>query len=277
LLDQGYTLDSVDRWDHTQDPKHAIAKQDAPGGSKGDESLAAKATDPTAMLTQVQIQNVFVPKSIKADGYANQFIIQPVIPVVQRSWMPSRMVVRPTVPILTTPETGGSGIGDSTVLAPFVWDTEDKSATYGIGPAVILPTATDDRTGEGQWQGGPAAVYIYKGIKGIQVGGVVYNVWDMWGDNDRKAINKLYAQAILNVHWGEGWYVGLGDFLYSVDWLNGDQVTAPVSVKLGKVVQIGKSKYNIFIAPFYTAEHGDAGPLWGIKLNITLLLPGVHL
>ena len=44
------------------------------------------ATDPSAPLLQFQIQNLFIPSTEHADGYANQFIVQPVIPFKKMGW-----------------------------------------------------------------------------------------------------------------------------------------------------------------------------------------------
>ena len=41
---------------------------------------AAAATDPSVPLTQLQLQNIFIPESFDSTGYSNQFIVQPVLP-----------------------------------------------------------------------------------------------------------------------------------------------------------------------------------------------------
>ncbi|MGY8767629.1 MAG: hypothetical protein ACKVH8_04220 [Pirellulales bacterium] len=55
------------------------------GGSGGSASSgsgagAGAATDPSVPLTQLQLQNAFVPSTYEASGYSNKVIVQPVIP-----------------------------------------------------------------------------------------------------------------------------------------------------------------------------------------------------
>ena len=49
------------------------------GGGGGD--LSAQATNPTSDLTVYQIQNIFVPNTYSASGYANVLSLQVVIPI----------------------------------------------------------------------------------------------------------------------------------------------------------------------------------------------------
>ncbi len=71
-------------------PSERIAYQTQPsgGGSAGAGSSGAGssgsggvyATDPSAILTQLQLQNIFTPSTYDASGYSNTFVIQPVLP-----------------------------------------------------------------------------------------------------------------------------------------------------------------------------------------------------
>jgi hypothetical protein len=78
------------------------------------------------------------------------------------------------------------------------------------------------------------------------------------------------------------WYVGWGDLLWKVDDQNGDY-NLPLALRVGKVTEIGKHKLNVFIEPYYTPSglHRTAGrsdgTSWGIKLNVTFLLPDAKL
>lgn len=50
----------------------------------------------------------------------------------------------------------------------------------------------------------------------------------------------------------------------------------PINIRLGKVEEIGKHKVNLFIEPNYPPDglhSGPAGDKWGIKFNVTFLMP----
>lgn len=255
-------------------PAGGTAKEDAHAQKHGD--LAAAATNPIASLIQFQIQNTFVPDSYDSSGYANTFVLQPVIPFKLPFETFPTLVTRTTLPIVTTPDFDGpldgtTGLGDLIILAPLV-SKPQKWGMWGVGPALVFPTATDDRTGEGKWQAGPAGVFFYTGVKHWQFGVLAYNLWSYAGANSRADVNKMFFQPVINYHWGKGWYVGWGDILWTFNWENGQQ-NFPVSIRLGKVTKIGKQPVNIFFEPFYTPAHDGATPKWGFKLNLTLLFP----
>jgi hypothetical protein len=89
---------------HAEDAKQAgpgdlaAATPDQSSTATSHADLAKQATDPTAILTQLQLQNIFVPSSndadgLKANGYANTFIIQPVIPIGKSENFPLDLVI----------------------------------------------------------------------------------------------------------------------------------------------------------------------------------------
>ena len=92
------------------------------GGGGGGGAGAAAATDPSVPLTQFQFQNTFVPNTYNADGYANTFVIQPVVPLhLNWDFFPYH-IIRPTLPIIApTADPDGpagveGGLGDLTIL-----------------------------------------------------------------------------------------------------------------------------------------------------------------
>jgi hypothetical protein len=110
-----------------------VEAADTNDGGEHHGSLAEKATDPTSVLTQFQLQNIFIPSTYDADGYSNQFILQPVLPM-KTGWDCFPMqIIRPTLPlnVLTADPDGAinetSGVGDLTVFDLF----RSKSKKWG--------------------------------------------------------------------------------------------------------------------------------------------------
>jgi hypothetical protein len=256
--------------------------------------LASRATNPGAALIQMQFQNQYTPETHNADGYANSFIIQPVIPFVmgEEHYFQS-ILTRVTLPIVTTPEDANgnhhSGLGDTTILV--VPAHREKSKTvkgefFQWAPvgAVVLPTATQTQTGSGKTSLGPGlfALWNKKNVftdgDSVQIGGLFYHVWDVGGDGSRDDVSKSFAQPVFNYHFNElfgdkGWYAGTPDDLWSYDHEVDEFTTVPIGARLGKVFSIGKQPVNMFGQAWYSPADDGAYPEYGLKLNLTFLFP----
>jgi hypothetical protein len=254
--------------------KDAAKKTSTSKDAVRQDSLAEKATNPTAPLIQFRMQNSFIPESFDSSGYSNVFEIQPVIPWKAPWGQP--MITRPTIPIALTADPDGpinetSGLSDIDLLHLFIY--KQKWGALGLGFSTVFPTATDERLGSGKWQAGPAVVAIYQKIPKWQLGALVYNNWSYETNRSGKEnIDKMYVQFIANYHYKPAWYVGAGDLPWTFNWRNGKQ-NFPLSVKWGHTTKIGRQPVDMFVQPFYTVAHEGASSKWGIKFNLTLLFP----
>jgi hypothetical protein len=268
-------------------PKQAAAAkaESKSGDGPSHSDLAAQATNPLAPLIQIRAQNYFIAETIDANGinssgYSNQFDLQGVVPIPKIGFIP-RAVFRPTIPVVTTPDTnpgpnGTSGLGDIPWVYIFAFD--QKWGVLGTGPAGAFPTATDDRLGAKKWTLGPSAFGMYTGIPHFQMGALVFNTWSLGGPgNDNPAgekVNQLSVQPLFNYHFGKGWYTGWGDQAITVDWEHGNAVYAPLSFRIGKVYAIGRQKLESNLQFIYNV--GDDLPgkdRWGFKVTVSLLYP----
>lgn len=237
------------------------------------ESLAAQAGDPTAPLVQVQFTNFYSPNVRNGEGYANLADFQPVIPVPAGKLLPIEQVMRLTVPYVTTPDPDReSGLGDISYLDLFVPNPNPKDVV-GIGFTLTVPTATDSKLGSGSWQIGPAASWVYYGIDNWQIGGILQNPFSFAGEGNRKSVNTLEFQPVINYLWGD-WYFGAGDFNATWDWEE-NEATVPIAFQVGKIQKMGRHKVNLSAELEWTAIYPDDAvvPRWGIRLGFVLLLP----
>jgi hypothetical protein len=241
-------------------------------GSHG--NLAEQATNPVAPLIKLQLQNYFIFDSIDADGYANQLIVQPVVPVAAMGPLP-RAIWRPTIPIVSSADfnpgpDGTTGLGD--IASIYVFNFDQEWGITGIGPSMSFPTATDARLGARKWTAGPAVFALYTKIPKVQLGGLLFNDWSFAGvgAND---VNKLSLQVVANFHFADGWYAGWGDQALNYNWET-NKAYIPLSARLGHVGSIGKQPVNIFGQVAYNVGDDQPGQdQWGFKLNVTLLFP----
>lgn len=259
-------------------PDDAVTTEPAAASGGSHSDLAKQATNPGAPLIQLQLQNLFIPSTHGLDGYANQFIVQPVIPFSKQDWMPDflpRSILRPTIPIVTSADIDGgpdgtTGLGDTSFVYVFANDLD--WGILGLGPAGLIPTSTDLRLGSRHWGLGPAIFGMYTKIPNVQVGALVSNTFGVGGSGPGD-LNSMSIQLIANYHWGDGYYAGWGDQPLAFNWEN-DGFYVPLSARIGKVGHIGNQPVNIFIQGHKNVGDQLTGQSeWGIKLNVTLLFP----
>ena len=265
-----------------QDPRG----QGAGGGGAG--NLAGDATNPTSNLTQYQVQNTFVPSTYEASGFAHTLSLQVVKPFeTGRSFFPT-WITRTTLPVVTTADPDGavpigppndsdflfpldnqSGLSDLVFISILNHPTDWGS--WGIGPGFVAPTATRRELGEQSWKFSPTFAVVNTAIPTWQLGILgIYNF-----PLDGKGTKSLQFQPLIVKQLGEGWYTGFGDDLWQFNTESGN-FDMPLQLRLGKVHKIGQHNYNIFVTGAYTPDELRQGPApeWGIKLSISLLVPG---
>ena len=187
-----------------------------------------------------------------------------------------KMITRTTIPYVRTPDLPGvgskKGLGDTVVLAFGLPKLEAKGQMLGIGPALLLPTATKDETGTEKWAAGPAAVYINLKHKGMMWGGLFYGLWDFAGSDKREYVSQINIQPVFNKFFAEGWYLGVQD----VPWIYDDNTNKwnmPIGPRLGKVTKLGDQHLNVFGGAYYNPEDTIGTGKWSFKLSVSLLFP----
>lgn len=262
-------------FDFASTSRQVIRGQSSDGGGGG--AGAAAATDPSVPLTQLQLQNQFTPETYDATGYSNTFIIQPVIPlnIDEDAFFPYH-IIRPTIPVIApTADPDGptgvhGGLGDTTIVDAFIHPIEELKTNVGIGYVATLPTRTHPALGRGEWQFGPSAVVISRAIPKWIFGGLVEVPFSLESDAYAVQMQPIALRLL-----PDEWFIGVGDQLLKFDDQNGGY-DIPLSLQLGKVVNVGDTPMKVFVEPIYTPEglrSGPGGTEWGIKLNVTFLFP----
>src|SRR5690606_14850807 len=81
------------------------------------------------------------------------------------------------------------------------------SFTWGVGPAILIPTGTDDYLTTDKFGIGPTAVAL-KQSGGWTYGALVNQIWSIAGDDDRADVNQMFLQPFMTYNWKSG--AGLG-------------------------------------------------------------------
>ena len=272
--------DDPTHYDKSKEPHESPHKAEPPTG--GHKNLAEAATNPVANLVQFQIQDVYNWNNYNSDGYGNDFIIQPVIPIPLPWKSVPLWIMRATIPYVTTPRLADPvgrrrGFGDLTILNLFTPKLKAKGIQVGLGPTIVVPLAGDNEfTGNGKWQAGPTFLYINLRTPQVQWGALVYQLWDFAsasGGSDRPGVSKLSLQPFINYHMKKGWYVGSPETPQTYDFKS-SKWTWALGPNVGRVFKLGKRPVKMFGAVYYNPESNN-GPTarWTAKFGITFLFP----
>ncbi len=233
---------------------------------------SADANNPLADVRAFNIQGYYLgdfsgmPDS--TDGY--QAILRYAQPLTfgDTNWL-----MRASVPYNSLPVGGGgttiSGIGDIDVFLAYQFDTK-PGISFGIGPQVVAPTASDDRLGADQWQLGVANVYFNGTSPKFQWG---YLLIYRTGIGSTPAGRTRPEVGAFQPFWfyqlGQGWYTG-GAPIWTYDFAT-DNYNVPFGLRLGKVQQRGKVTANYFIEPQWSlASRGDGLPEFQLYAAVNL-------
>jgi hypothetical protein len=242
---------------------------------KGEEALAQAAQNPVGDLISVPLQNNTNFGFGPYDRTQNVLNIQPVIPISLGSdW---NLITRTIFPVITQPdffsENGSTtGLGDVNLTA-FLSPSKPGKLIWGVGPAIILPTATDQSLGSGKWSAGPSVVALT--IQGPWVAGLLISqVWSFAGQSDRADVNFFLAQYFVNYNMDHGWYLVSAPIITS-NWeaSSGNQWIVPFGAGAGKIFRIGKQPINMNMQAFYNAVKPDFGPDWQFRFQLQFMFP----
>src|SRR5450755_3032356 len=186
-------------------------KETTPPAENEAAELAKKLANPIASLISVPFQNNTFYGMGSLKGTQNIMNFQPVIPVkLNENW---NVITRVIVPIVTQynvtgENTSQSGLSDITASAFFSPSKTHNGVTWGVGPAFLIPTATDTYLGTGKLGIGPTAV-ILKQANGFTYGALVNQIWSIAGSSDRANVSQLFAQPFFTYNWKSGAGIGL--------------------------------------------------------------------
>lgn len=242
-------------------------------GEDSTEELARAVQNPVASLISVPFQNNTNFNFGPREKTQNVMNIQPVVPFsLSEKW---NLITRTILPIISQPaftlnQNRKDGVGD-TLFTAFFSPKDSGSLIWGAGPAILIPTSTDDRLGAGEWGAGPGVVFLT--IQGPWVVGSLFsNVWSFTGDSD---VNIFTWQPFVNYNLDGGWYLTTSP-LITANWeADSDNTwTVPVGGGFGRVFRVGQQNLNMQLQSFYNIEEpDDIGPEWSIRFQVQFLFP----
>ena len=190
------------------------------------------------------------------------------------------IVSRTTVPLVSQPDVARNtgyqtGLGDTTESL-FLVPRPAAGVLWGVGPTVLLPTASTSELGLSQLALGPTAAVLMQ-PRPWTFGVLVGQVWSVANSSNRPDVSQLSAMYFAAFNFPGGWYVHTMPTI-TLNWnagAPGNAWTVPVGGGGGKVVHVGNVPINVRVSAYWNAVRPDtvAAPSASALLEVALLLP----
>jgi hypothetical protein len=239
-------------------------------------ALAQKLSNPVAALISVPFQfNYDQDIGPAEDGDRWLLNVQPVVPIeLNQDW---NIISRTILPVIAQDDVvpgAGSQFGLGDVVQSLFFSPKAPTATgwiWGVGPAFLLPTGTDDLLTADQWATGPTAV-VLRQEQGWTYGILANHLWSFAGDDDRADVNATFMQPFLSFTTPTAWTYSLNTES-SYDW-EADELSMPVNAVVTKVTRVGGQLVSVGGGLRYWADSPPNGPEgFGLRFVVTLLFP----
>jgi hypothetical protein len=259
-----------------------------PATAANDTDTLAKATqNPVANLISVPLQNNTNFGVGDFNRTQNVLNIQPVIPKrISEDWMLITRIIQPIVwqPYATQNAGGQAGFGDMNPTF-FLSPAKPGKLIWGVGPAMVFPTATSTDLGQGKLSFGPSVVALVQPGHWT-LGFLVNNVWSVAGSPHRPSVNQMTLQYFITYNLKKGWNINSGPIV-TANWHNkatgeaanggdttaGGRWTIPFGGGIGRVTRMGFQPVNISANFYANAVHPPGASSWGLRLQLALLFP----
>ncbi|HTY54739.1 MAG TPA: hypothetical protein VMB26_06050 [Candidatus Binataceae bacterium] len=257
------------------------------GDNVEEDKLAREVDDPTAILMQLQLQDLYTPRNFQSSAQTNTIQVRPILPVEPSSWMPLQQIIRPTFKIETLATSSSSSTvteyGDMELLDIVVSNWPDPKTTgfgWGVGPTFVFPTGRVPAAGDHSWQAGPAAAIAFRGIPRLLLGFIFQNpISFAYTNSSAKPRSEMEFQPRISYTLGNGWYVKSSDSTWDLEWRHHGSTTIPVSLGLGRVWKFSGVQFNPWISGEWTTyrQFTKITPMYTVRFGLTLLFPGAEL
>lgn len=234
------------------------------------EDATAQANNPLADIKAFNVQNYYIGELTTTDEDANQMVLRYAQPfsIGESDWL-----MRASLPINTFPAglrgAHQTGTGDADIFAAYLIDTGNPAVSFGVGPQLVAPTASDEALGNEQWQAGVANVYFNATSAKYQYGYLLIYRGGIGDTNDRERVSLAAMQPFFFYQLKDGWYTGTAP-LWNYDFQS-DNYSVPVGARLGKVLKANKTVFNVFLEPQVSAaDRGPGQPEWQLFFAVNM-------
>jgi hypothetical protein len=207
---------------------------------------------------------------------ASDLQVQPVIPIqISPGWLLVPRIVATLVTYVPNSkrDSGGTfGLGD---IAPtfFFTPAHVGRLIWGVGPTLLIPTATESVLGAGRWGLGPSFVVLSEPEWG-SVGILVQNVWSLPGTTTRGPVNQMQLEALFSYSLAHEWYLTTNPTI-SADWTQvlSERWLVPIGGGAGGTFKLGRQAIDANLCFYRNAIRPTSqfSPKWQLRIQFTFL------
>lgn len=240
------------------------------------EELRKIARNPFADEIELRFEDDVTFSQGPFDRTANTLQIQPLFPLsITTDWL---VVTRVKATALayqpnTAAKSGGTtGLGDSTASF-YLTPVHKGRLLWGLGAAILFPSATSDQLGAGKWGLSPSiALFIEPEWGSLLV--LVHNYWSIAGGSNRSDVNQLQLEPTLSYNLPHGWYLTSQPTI-GADWTQptSERWLLPIGGGVGRSFNLGKQGIDSNLAAYWNAVRPTNQPKWQLSLQFSFLFP----
>ena len=248
----------------SNEPQPTVTKE----GGTGGQSLEQAASDPTASLMSLQIQDIYTGSFHNLDNeIGNTVLLRSAVPFQTGSL---NHIARATLPIVTDSPSGESGLSDLVLFDLIVFN--ESWGRWGVGPVLLAPTASDEKLGAEKWAIGPAFGFVARN-PGLMWGVFNQNLFAFAGDNSREDVNISIIQPILTFSLPDRWSIGSSEMNLTYDWEKNEWTQLPLGIKLAKLIKFGPMPVQFSGAYEYNFADNEVAAEWTVNFTLKFLFP----
>jgi len=241
--------------------------------------LAKQALNPVAAMYSLPVQYNWDQKlGPTGDGMHSVTNIQPVLPfVLNEDW---NLISRTILPLIDQHGLAPNGLADKSgtgdVTQSFFFSPKkptDSGWILGVGPALLIPTGSDELLSSKQWGLGPTAVAL-KQSNGWTRGILTNHIWGLVGSpaDGKEKVNQTFLQPFLS--YTTDTYTTFGVNTESTYNWQSQEWSVPINLTVTQLLKVGGQPLTVQAGPRYWADSPEDGAQgWGFRAAVTLLFP----
>lgn len=236
--------------------------------------LAKKLSNPISDLISMPLQYNYNEGLGTGNGKQSYINIQPVIPFsISDDW---NVISRTILPVISQDNVipgEGSQFGTGQITQSLFFSPKAPTSAgliWGVGPAFMVPTATDG-LGTNQWALGATGVGLTQ--KGPWTLGLLANhLWSVTGNSRHGEMSNTFVQPFVSYTTAQATSFSLNTET-TYDWEDSEW-SVPINALVSQVLKLGEQPIQVGAGARYWAQSPEGGADgWGARLQLTFLFP----
>lgn len=241
-VDQAEQAEGVDTARATSDKPSTTQASD--GSASSAAEAAKEANNPLSNLTSLSFQD-YKTLDLSQDTDQNRDSgISNVLYVRFAKSIGDRVIVRASLPVVSTYNEQTSGLGDMNIIVPVLLNKMASPLKFGVGPLVNLPTHTDNLGADALGLGLSATAFYMKNPV-FQPGALVTWSYNVAPGTPADEGNLLTFQPFLFFQLGHGTYLR-SSATATVDFEN-ERYNIPAGLGIGQVLKQDRVVFNAYV------------------------------